>query len=131
MRSTRATWWSALLLALAFAACTDPPTERFNQALTAADAQDVERFQTFFTRKSVNLLHGLETAGKRSRLYYVKDATKLMPKGDLENVDVKDNFAVLTFKVRGAKQDIWMFFEDGEWKIDLTSLPTFWAGLTR
>jgi len=116
---------------LAFAACTEAPEERFNQALSAAESDEVERFRTFFTRDSVELLRGMERAGERTHMYYVKDPTRLIPKGELEGVNVTDNFAVLTFKVRGQKQDVWMFFEDGEWKIDLTSLPEFWAGLSK
>ena len=129
MRRTRFPWWLAVLLALAFAACTDAPDTRYTQAVAAAEQQNVTLFRTFFTRQSAELLRGLEVAGKRSRLYYIKDPLKLLPKGDLDNVLVQDNFAVLTFKVRGAKQDVWMYLEDGQWKIDLTSLPEFWAAL--
>ncbi|TNF28542.1 MAG: hypothetical protein EP329_17705 [Deltaproteobacteria bacterium] len=131
MRGTWTRWFSAFLLALALAACTDSPEERYAQAQTAAADKEEAKFRTYFTRSSIDLLKGMETAGKRSGMYYVKDQTTLLPKGDLENVNVKDNFAVLTFKVRGQKQDVWMYFEDGEWKIDVTSLPDFWAGLDR
>jgi len=134
MSSTRAHRWQWLLgigLALALVACGETPQERYTGAQAAAERQDFEAFRSYFTRGSADLLRGLDTAGKRSRLYYIKEPMRVLPQGDLENAIQIDNFAVLSFKVRGKKQDVWMFLEDGAWKIDLTSLPGFWANLSQ
>lgn len=138
-KSTRSTsghrpwgaWLVALALGVAAAGCTDAPSERYTQALAAAEQKNFDGFRAFFTRSSAELLRGFESAGKRSRLYYVKEPMTLLPKGPIENAVEVENFAVLTFTERGKKADVWMFLEDGEWKIDLTTLPGFWAYLSQ
>ncbi len=121
----------ALTLGGALIACGEAPEERLAQARTAADRKDTDAFRSFFTEKSAELMRDFEIAGKRSKLYYTKDPFALLPGGDIDEVFVKDNLAVITVKDRGKKKKIRLYMENGQWAIDLFSLETLWEPLEK
>lgn len=121
----------ALCLGVALAACADPPEERYEQALRAAENKDFDLFRSYFTERSAELLRDMQTAGQRMKRYYMKEPFAILPKGDIDEVYVKDNFASLKVKVRGQTEEVRMFNEKDHWVIDLFSLSAFWAPLSQ
>jgi len=114
---------------LAATACGTPPEERFTLARAAAADKDLEKFAGFFTRQSAGLLRDMKRAADRSKIPYLKDPFSVLPEGDLEEVTLEGNAAVL--KVKGKKKavEVRMYMENDEWSIDLYSLPGLWAPL--
>lgn len=116
------------LLPLVLIGCGTEPTERFAQARAAAEDKNLENFTKFFTRDSAIFLRQMETAAKRSRIQYLKDIFSVLPDGEVEEVLIEGNSAVLKVKGR-AKVEVRMFMENDEWSIDVFSLPKVWEPL--
>ncbi len=121
----------ALAFGAALGACGDSPEERFAQAQAAAKQKDEAAFKGFFTEKSAALLRGFERAGKRSKLWYTRNLFALLPSGEVDEVFVKDNFALITVKSGAKKKEVRMYKQNGQWAIDLFSLDTLWAPLEK
>lgn len=116
------------LLPLVLLGCGTEPTERFTQARAAAEDKNLDNFTKFFTRDSAIFLRQMEASAKRSRIAYLKDVFSVLPDGDVEDVLVEGNAAVLKVKGR-ATVEVRMFMENDEWSIDVFSLPKLWEPL--
>lgn len=124
--------WPSFLLALmmlCLVACQSSPDERYAKARLAAENKDAPLFLSFFTRKSAAFVRDMTANGTRSKINYVKEPFGLLPQGDVENVVVDGNSALLTVKSKSGSDEIRMFMENDEWAIDVFSLPKLWAPL--
>lgn len=127
LRRTVLVFFSLSLLAVT--ACGTPPEERFALARAAAADKDLEKFASFFTRQSAGLLRDMTRAAQRSKIPYLKDPFSVLPEGDIEEVTLDGNAAVLKVKAKKKATEVRMFMENDEWSIDLYSLPGLWAPL--
>lgn len=121
-------WAMIAFVPLLLVACSTEPTERYAQARAAAEDKNLDNFAKFFTRESAIFLKNMVQAGTRSRITYLKDPFSVLPEGDVEDVLVEGNSAVLKVKGR-ATSEVRMFLENDEWAIDLFSLPKMWEPL--
>ncbi len=121
--------WLVLAASALFVACSAGPEERLTAARAAASDKDLEAFAKFFTQDSANLLRDMVAAGERSKIRYLKDPFSVLPEGDLEDVLIDGNSAILKVKGRRGSEEIRMFMENDEWSIDLYSLKGLWAPL--
>ena len=119
------------ILGLLLTACADPPDDRYEEALEAAEkAEDLEDYLLFFTSASAEMLRGTHkiATSKSKDLAYLDDIRKLLPKGEVEEVEERGNLALV--KLAGNDgPPIRMIREKGEWVIDAYSLPAFWKPL--
>lgn len=110
---------------MALTACTDSPEERLAMAYQAAESKELEPFLKLFTRESQALLRNMRFQGEKTKNPYISDTFSILPKGELEEVLVEGNAAVLKIKTR-AGDEIRMFRENGDWHIDVFSLSPLW-----
>lgn len=116
------------LLPLVLIGCGTEPIERFAQARAAAEDKNLDNFAKFFTRDSAIFLRNMVVTATRSRIPYLKDPFSVLPEGDVEDVLVEGNSAVLKVKGR-TTAEVRMFMENDEWSIDVFSLPKLWEPL--
>jgi hypothetical protein len=119
-----------LALLLAVGACAEPPEARYETLKQAVELDDFEAFSDHFTLASSAAMRDMFANGKRSSIHYLKDWKKLVPIGDVEEVDVRGQVAFL--KIAGAKQggkEIRMFREHDAWCVDLAGLVAYWEPL--
>jgi hypothetical protein len=116
------------LIPLVLVGCGTEPTERFAQARAAAEDKNLDNFAKLFTRDSAIFLRNMVANAARSRIPYLKDPFSLLPEGDVEDVLVEGNAAVLKVKGR-TTSEVRMFMENDEWSIDVFSLPKLWEPL--
>ena len=112
-------------------ACADPPADRYEEALeTAEKAEDLEDYLLFFSSASAEMLRGTHkvATSKSKDLAYLEDVRKILPAGEVQEVEERGNLALL--KVEGhSESPIRMIREKGEWVIDAYSLNSFWKPL--
>jgi len=118
-----------LTLMLFVVACGAAPEERYAKAQLAAENKDQPLYLSFFTRKSAAFVRDMLANGARSKIHYIKDGFMLLPVGDVENVVVDGNAAILTVKGKSGAAEVHMFMENDEWSIDALSLPRLWEPL--
>lgn len=118
-----------LLFALLVAACGTPPEERLAQARLAAENKDLPAYLKFFTRRSAAFLRDMEANAMRSKMRYLKDPYTVLPPGDVEEIGIDGNSAILKVKGKGPADEIRMFMENDEWAIDVFSLKRLWEPL--
>jgi len=118
-----------LFVSLVLAACGTPPEKRLESARAAAEEKDLLAYSKFFTRHSGAFLRDMVANATRAKMTYIKDPFTLLPPGDVEEIAIDGNSAIL--KVKGPKgpEEIRMFMENDEWSIDLFSLRKFWQPL--
>lgn len=117
------------LVMLALVACGKPPAERLDAARLAADNKDLPEYTKYFTRSSAAFLREMVANGTRAKMPYIKDPFLLIPQGDVEEVAIDGNSAILKIKGPKGSDEIRMFMENEEWSIDLFSLTKFWQPL--
>jgi hypothetical protein len=97
-----------------------------------ADRAAVDKAFQCFDSRGRKLLTALAEERKKTagKLQYLKRLKRLLqlgePRGD---VDFYDDLAVLTVSKRRAQDTIIFRKEDGEWRIDLLELRSFWREL--
>jgi hypothetical protein len=122
-----------LLLLSVGSGCADAPDDRYAQAVEAAAKTDaLEDYLLFFTQSSAEMLRGADRVArsKSKDLAYLKDVRTLLPETEVDGVEIRGNLALLTLAGQDGKP-IRMVQERGEWVIDATSLPRFWAPLRK
>ncbi len=119
----RVAHFTVISLLLFVVGCAAEPTERYVQAQAAAADKNLDNFTKFFTRDSAIFLRNMDKAGSRSRIPYIKDTFSILPEGDVEDVLIDGNSAVLKVKGRSVVE-VRMFMENDEWSIDVFSLPS-------
>ena len=128
MLSRSRLWVFALVITLC--GCADTPQERLTEAWTAAEAEQYDRFVSYFTEGSVPLLRGITEAMTRTKkaFTYVDSIYDLVPAGDIIAFEERDKLALVTIKAK-ERYTVRLLFENGAWSIDGTSLPGIWEPL--
>jgi hypothetical protein len=119
-----------VLVAATAAACAEGPDARYETLKKAVELDDFEAFSDHFTLASNAAMRDMFENGKRSRIHYLKDWKKLVPVGDLEEVEVRGQVAFL--KIAGAKtggKELRMLREHDAWCVDLEGLQAYWEPL--
>ncbi len=120
------------LMALSGAtACAEAPDARLAEARVAAEAKDLDAFLLFFTPASAEVLRGAHDAAERSRgrLGYVKSVFEVLPPGEITEVTIRGNLALVDVADKNRKATIRMLKDKGHWVIDALALDGFWAPL--
>ena len=117
---------ACLLLLTTSVACDTPPEERFAGARSAAENKELPAYMKFFTRRSAAFLRDMLANGSRSKMVYLKDPFTLLPAGDVEEIVVDGNSALVKVKGQKGIEELVMLRENDEWSIDLFSLAKFW-----
>ena len=116
---------------LVAAGCADPPDDRYEDALEAAEkAEDLEDYLLYFTSASAEMLRGTNkvATSKSKDLAYLEDIRTILPGKEVEEVEERGSLALLTVSGNEGKP-IRMLREKGEWVIDAYSLSAFWKPL--
>lgn len=130
LRATNPRIWTALALLLVVAGCSTPPEEVYEAAYKATQAKDRDAFVMHVTARSTALLDELDRVKEEGNLEYLASPFRLLPEpAKDEPTRVRGNRAEVPV-VRGRNQgSVMLLKEDGEWRIDLLSLPEFWKPL--
>lgn len=123
----------ALLLAALAGGCAKTPTEAYDEAHIAAEADDLDAFLPHLTERSARLVRALEgvrkdTAGRLSWFHSPFDVHTF---GTVVAEEVFDDTAVLQVEDRGRTERVLMRYERGAWRIDALELAGFWRPLER
>ncbi len=119
-----------VLTAASFAACAEGPDVRYASLKQAIELDDFEAFSDHFTLASNASMRDMFANGARSKIHYLKDWKKLVPVGDLEEVEVRGQVAFL--KITGAPtggKELRMLREHDAWCVDLGGLQAYWEPL--
>ncbi|MCC6622850.1 MAG: hypothetical protein IT385_16435 [Deltaproteobacteria bacterium] len=116
-------------MSLVLVACGTPPEKRLEAARLAAENKELGEYTKYFTRHSGAFLREMIANGTRAKMPYIRDPFTLIPPGDVEEIAIDGNSAILKIKGPKGSDEIRMFMENDEWSIDLFSLTKFWQPL--
>ena len=115
-------------------ACGDSAEDVLGHARAAAEAGDFEEYTEWFTKRSRDLLRGLQQVSNDTRRVFQfmeeRDLIRLLPEGDVWEEERRGNLTILRVgRSERAMEDVLLFREVEGWRIDILHSDRFWRPL--
>ena len=116
-------------------ACRDDPAVVLDQARTALATRDEAAFIALCDPKSAELLRAapevVRQSGRKWQLFHEGRPTpRLLPEGEVVDVVEQGQRAVVTLRTKKPNGQVPMRLVDGEWRLDLLTMPQFTDAVT-
>lgn len=123
-----------LSAALLLVGCRDAPDVVLTEARQALAQRDTETFLDLLEPRAAALLRAAPQVVSRSGSVYKvlregKPTASLLPKGEIADVVETGHRAVVVLKAGGTKAQVPMRLCQGQWRIDLLEMDTFYRAL--